>query len=226
MLSDDPAVTAGGVEVKLLCHKVAETGRVQVGTRANDAVTRETTQLPGHIGENVHWGEKTRLARNLRLSTCANITRRHGFPYFTMTHHLLTLVHFLHTWVGHHQQDAVGAVLDDVGDDKLEDVDVALHQVEAALTLLLAGAGSNDHHLGVGCHTVVWKSGKTKTSLCYTKMKANVSTEQLFLYVLLSPLSATILCVLRKSDPCCRSMTSPFNLSSITSTRASSSHNS
>ncbi len=37
------------------------------------------------------------------------------------------------------------------------------------------------------------------------------------------PLSATILCVLRKRLPCCRSITSPFSLSSITSTRASSS---
>lgn len=38
-----------------------------------------------------------------------------------------------------------------------------------------------------------------------------------------SPLSATILGVLRKRLPCCRSIISPFSLSSITSTRASSS---
>lgn len=60
------------------------------------------------------------------------------------------------TWVGDHQQDCFGAVLDDVGDDELEDVDVALHQVQAALTLLLAGTGGHDHHPGISCHTVVW----------------------------------------------------------------------
>lgn len=59
------------------------------------------------------------------------------------------------TWVGHHHQDAVRAVLDNVGDDELEDVDVALHQVEAALALLLASAGRHHHYLGVGCHAVV-----------------------------------------------------------------------
>lgn len=59
------------------------------------------------------------------------------------------------TWVGDHHQDAVGAVLDNVGDDELEDVDVALHQVEAALALLLAGAGSHHHHSGISRHTVV-----------------------------------------------------------------------
>lgn len=55
MLSDDPAMAAGGVEVELLSHEVAETGRVQVGAGADDAVTGETTQLPGHVGQDVHW---------------------------------------------------------------------------------------------------------------------------------------------------------------------------
>lgn len=59
------------------------------------------------------------------------------------------------TWVRHHHQDAVGAVLDDVRDDELEDVDVALHQVQAALALLLAGTSGHHHHSGIGCHTVV-----------------------------------------------------------------------
>lgn len=59
------------------------------------------------------------------------------------------------TWVRHHHQDAVGAVLDDVWDDELEDVDVALHQVQAALALLLAGTSGHHHHSGIGCHTVV-----------------------------------------------------------------------
>lgn len=58
MLSNDPAVTAGRVEVELLCHDVAETGRVQVGTRANDTMTGETTQFPCHIGQDIHWRGK------------------------------------------------------------------------------------------------------------------------------------------------------------------------
>lgn len=41
-----------------------------------------------------------------------------------------------------------------------------------------------------------------------------------------SPLSPTILWVLQKRLPCCRSMTSPFSFSSITSIRHSSSHRS
>lgn len=60
MLSDDPAVAARRVEVELLSHEVAETGRVQVGAGANDAVARETTQLPGHVGENVHCSRERR----------------------------------------------------------------------------------------------------------------------------------------------------------------------
>lgn len=49
----------------------------------------------------------------------------------------------------------MGAVLDDVWDDELEDVDVTLYQVEAALALLLASTGGDHHHFGVGRHTVV-----------------------------------------------------------------------
>lgn len=60
MLSDDPAVAAGRVEVELLSHEVAETRRVQVGARANDAVAGETAQLPGHVGQDVHWKGKGR----------------------------------------------------------------------------------------------------------------------------------------------------------------------
>lgn len=65
-------------------------------------------------------------------------------------HHLVSL-----TWVRNHHQDAVGAVLDNVWDDELEDVDVALHQVKTALALLLSSASRHYHHLGVGGHTVV-----------------------------------------------------------------------
>lgn len=49
----------------------------------------------------------------------------------------------------------MGAVLDNVRDDELEDVDVALHQVKTALALLLASASRHHHYLGVGGHTVV-----------------------------------------------------------------------
>lgn len=62
------------------------------------------------------------------------------------------------TWVGDHDESAVRAVLDDLGDDGLEDIDVPLHQVEAALPLLLADAGSHHHQAGVGCHSVVWRT--------------------------------------------------------------------
>lgn len=44
--------------MKPLSHEVAETGRIQVGARANDAVTGETAELPGHIGKDVHWKAK------------------------------------------------------------------------------------------------------------------------------------------------------------------------
>lgn len=59
------------------------------------------------------------------------------------------------TWVRDHHQDAVGAVLDNVRDDKLENVDVTLHKVKTALALLLSSAGGHHHHLGVGCDAVV-----------------------------------------------------------------------
>lgn len=59
------------------------------------------------------------------------------------------------TWVGHHDDDALGAVFDDLGDDVLEDVDVPLDEVEPALPLLLTDAGRYHHDAGVGCHRVV-----------------------------------------------------------------------
>lgn len=60
------------------------------------------------------------------------------------------------TWVGHHDDDAVGAVLDDLRDDVLEDVDVALDEVEAALSLLLPHAGRDHHDARVGRHRIIW----------------------------------------------------------------------
>lgn len=39
----------------------------------------------------------------------------------------------------------------------LEDVDVALDEVEAALSLLLTHAGCDHHDARVGCHRIVWR---------------------------------------------------------------------
>lgn len=64
----------------------------------------------------------------------------------------------MHTRVGDHDEGAVGTVLDDLWDDGLEDVDVPLHQVEAALPLLLADARCHHHQSGVGSHRIVWRS--------------------------------------------------------------------
>lgn len=63
----------------------------------------------------------------------------------------------LPTWVGDHHQDAVGTVFDNVRDDELEDVDVALNQVETALALLLASSGRHHHHLGISGDAVICK---------------------------------------------------------------------
>lgn len=60
------------------------------------------------------------------------------------------------TWVGDHDDDAVGAVSDDLRDDVLEDVDVSLHQVQPALALLLTDPGCHHHDPGVCRHRVVW----------------------------------------------------------------------
>lgn len=59
------------------------------------------------------------------------------------------------TWVGNHQDDAVGAVLDDLRNDEFEDIDIPLHQVEATLTLLLTDSCSHHHDLGVGSDSIV-----------------------------------------------------------------------
>lgn len=62
---------------------------------------------------------------------------------------------FNSTWVGNHNDDAVGTVLNDLGDDVLEDVDVSLHQVQPALPLLLTDSSCHHHDAGVGCNRVV-----------------------------------------------------------------------
>lgn len=69
------------------------------------------------------------------------------------------------TWVGDDDERAVGAVLDDLGDDGLEDVDVPLHQVEAALALLLANASRHHNQARVGCHCVVWRKRRVSSDV-------------------------------------------------------------
>lgn len=59
------------------------------------------------------------------------------------------------TWVGNNKQLAVGAVLDDIGNDELEDVYIPLDQIQTALSLLLPRPSCDDHQLGVGSHAVV-----------------------------------------------------------------------
>ena len=59
------------------------------------------------------------------------------------------------TWVRNHDDDAVGAVSDNLGDDVLEDVDVPLDEVQPALPLLLTHSGCHHHDAGVCCHGVI-----------------------------------------------------------------------
>lgn len=61
------------------------------------------------------------------------------------------------TRVGDHDEGAVWAVLDDLGDDGLEDIHIPLHQIEAALAFLLANASRHHDQTRVGCHCVVWR---------------------------------------------------------------------
>lgn len=42
------------MDAQALGHQVTETGRVQVGATADDAVLGQTAQLPGHVGQHVH----------------------------------------------------------------------------------------------------------------------------------------------------------------------------
>lgn len=62
------------------------------------------------------------------------------------------------TRVGDDDEDAVGTVFDDLRDDVFEDVDVPLHQVEAAFALLLTNASRHHHDARVRRHRVVCQS--------------------------------------------------------------------
>lgn len=135
-------------------HQVAEACRVQVGAAADDTVLGQTAQFPGHIGEHVHCGGSV---YNQGLLICHTHANRSTDD---------TVCVSVFTGVGDHDERAVGAVLDDLGDDGLEDVDVPLDQVEAALPLLLADAGRHNDQARVGCHGVVWgrkRGGENKT---------------------------------------------------------------
>ena len=59
------------------------------------------------------------------------------------------------TGVGHHDEDCVGGVLDELGDDALEDVGVPLHEGQPRLPLLLSGSCRHDANPGAGCDGVV-----------------------------------------------------------------------
>ncbi|KAI1232564.1 hypothetical protein IHE44_0006392 [Lamprotornis superbus] len=57
MLSNDPSMAAQGVDAQPFSHEVAETGRVQIAATTNNTVFGEATDLPGHIGQNIHCEE-------------------------------------------------------------------------------------------------------------------------------------------------------------------------
>lgn len=54
MLSNNPSVAAQRVDAKSFSHEVAETGRVQIAAATNNTVFRKATDLPGHVGQNIH----------------------------------------------------------------------------------------------------------------------------------------------------------------------------
>lgn len=53
------------------------------------------------------------------------------------------------TWVGNHNDGAVGAVSYNLRDNVLEDVDVSLDEVQPALPFLLTDSGRHHHDAGV-----------------------------------------------------------------------------
>lgn len=62
------------------------------------------------------------------------------------------------TWVGNNNDDAVGAVSDNLGDDVLKDVDVSLDEVQPALPFLLTDSGGHHNDAGVSCNWIVWNT--------------------------------------------------------------------
>lgn len=118
----------------------------------------QTAQLPGYVGQHIHCGGASQPGVIDMQHTCK------------LTQTVMCVSVF--TRVGDHNESAVGAVLDDLGDDGLEDVDVPLHQVEAALSFLLANTGRHHDQTRVGCHCVVWRRRtecETRLSHCHVQ---------------------------------------------------------
>lgn len=59
------------------------------------------------------------------------------------------------TWIRNDEQLAVRAILDNIGNDELEDVHIALDQVKARLAFLLASSSSDDNQFRVCSHSIV-----------------------------------------------------------------------
>lgn len=59
------------------------------------------------------------------------------------------------TRIANHHDHSVGAVLDQLRDDALEDVDVALHKIEATLALALARSRSDDADAAAFGHRII-----------------------------------------------------------------------
>lgn len=68
-----------------------------------------------------------------------------------------TEIKYNSTWVGNHNYDAVRTVLDNLGNNELEDIHVSLHQVETTLPLLLTDACGHHDDLRIGSHRIVLK---------------------------------------------------------------------
>lgn len=145
MLSQDPTIEAAGVDSQFVSHQEAEACRVQVGAAADDAVFGKAAQFPGHISQHIN---------------CWRVLTLRGWSLFVRKNEQVCA---RLTWVGNHDDDAVGAVPDDLRDDVFKDVDVPLDKVQPALSLLLTDSCRHHHDAGVCCHRVVWETtGKKK----------------------------------------------------------------
>lgn len=54
MLSNNPPMAAQRMDAQSFSHEVAETGWVQIAATTDNTVFRKATDLPGHIGQNIH----------------------------------------------------------------------------------------------------------------------------------------------------------------------------
>ena len=60
--------------------------------------------------------------------------------------------------VGNHEDERVGGMFDDFGDDGVEDSAVLFGEIETGFTRLLGGAGGKDNEIGA-CEIFVRRSG-------------------------------------------------------------------